>query len=59
MDQQNSQKKTTDIIEETLEKKIKGKQHGMRFYVTSKMKIMSSTIAAYMNKCSVINFHDI
>ena len=52
-------KETTNIIEEALEEHFKGKKHGMRFYVTSKMKIMSSTIAAYMNKRSRIDFQDI
>ena len=34
-------KEATSIIEEALEDHFKGKKYGMRFYVTSKKKIIS------------------
>ena len=53
---QEFSKETTQIIDEALKEHFKGNKCGMRFFVVSKMKFISSTISSYMNKPSRINF---
>ena len=46
----------TSLIEEALKRHFEGKETGLRFYVNSKLKLVSSTIASYMKKPSRIQF---
>ena len=47
----------TSIIEEALESHFDGKETGMRFFARIMLNLMSSTIAAYINKPSSIKLN--
>ena len=49
-------KEASDLIDEAIEDYFKSNKYGMRFFVTSKLKIVSSTISTYINRPSRTDF---
>ena len=47
---------TTSLIKESLDKYFKKSQTGMRFYVRTRLALMSTIIADFMKKCPRIQF---
>ena len=52
-------KEASDLIDEAIEDHFKNNKCGMRFFVTSKLKIVSSTISTYINRPSRIDLKNV